>query len=142
LVPIRSDALMLCATPAGARYSRKSESDIVSLTYASGVLRLVIDTVTLEGQLVSLEVEFDAPRGFRLLDEGDLIRYWETDVFAGGYHVFEITSGGWRSQETQFSRMLTVSDAIGAREWFVATSNTCVNVLCGEPPRISEGAAG
>ncbi len=137
-MPSPPDALKLSATPIGGRYSQQSESDIVSLAYASGVLHLLIDTVSGEGRQLSVEVEFDGPRGFRLLDEGDLLRYWEAKVFSPGHHVFEITSGGWRAQETQLSGMLSVSNAIGTREWFVATSNTCVNVLCAAPPRVSE----
>jgi hypothetical protein len=132
--------LPLSAKRLGARYAQRSESDIVELTYASGELRVVVGTMSADGQNLQLDLKFDGPRGFRVLDEGDLIRYWEAKVFQAGYHLFEITSGGWRDQETQLPGMLSVSDAIGTREWFVATTNTCINVLCAGPPRMSERA--
>jgi hypothetical protein len=83
-----------------------------------------------------IQFTFDGPRGFRLLDEGDLIRYWESRKFEPGYHLFELTAGGWREQETTLPGMLSVSDAIGAREWFVATTNQCMNVLAADPPTV------
>ncbi|HYR27352.1 MAG TPA: hypothetical protein VEU30_02735 [Thermoanaerobaculia bacterium] len=124
------------ATPIGSRYSER-ETDIGSLTYTDGMLRIEIDTLSSEGLEVCLEIEFTGPRGFRLLDEGDLLPYWEAGVFAGGYHLFEITAGGWRAQETQLG-MLPVSDALDSNEYFVATTNTCLNVLAASPPRIDE----
>lgn len=41
-------------------------------------------------------INFKSYDGFRYLDEGDLMRYWESDVFSPPCHVFEIESGGWR----------------------------------------------
>lgn len=136
----RSEGFPLTAMSIGPRYAQHVESDVVELSYASGHLLVVADTRSADGQNLHVHFEFDGPRGFRVLDEGDLIRYWEAGIFAPGYHLFEITRGGWRQQETQTPGMLSVSDAIGSREWFVATTNTCVNVLCAAPPRVSDGA--
>ena len=58
--------------------------------------------------------------------------------FVTHHHLFEITAGGWREQETQLSGMLSVTDGIGTREWFVCTTNMCANVLFANPPDVSE----
>ncbi|MDT4291013.1 hypothetical protein RO575_15710 [Methylomonas sp. MO1] len=103
-------------------------------------LRVVVGT-NHSGNNESLWVEyhFDAPRGFRFLDEGDLIRYWESGVFTHGYHLFEITTGGWLEQETQLPGMLSVTSAVGTfREWFICTTNGCINVLSVKEPLIRE----
>jgi hypothetical protein len=128
----------LAASCIGARYAQGTESDVVELSYAAGELRVVVATRSVDGHDLQVQFEFDGPRGFRVLDEGDLIRYWQARIFPPGYHLFEITSGGWRHQETQIPGMLSVSDAIDSREWFVATTNTCINVLSAGPPRVSE----
>lgn len=130
----------LSASVIGARYAQRTESDVVELSYGSGQLRVVVATRSVDGRELEVTFEFDGPRGCRVLDEGDLLRYWEANVFPAGYHLFEITSGGWRHQETRIAGMLSVSDAIGSREWFIATTNTCVNVLSAAAPRVSEHA--
>lgn len=127
----------IAATPLGERFALRSESDIVDVTYREGSLCVTVDTATPSGDNLSLEYRFDAPRGFRLLDEGDLLRYWASKIFEPGYHLFEVTAGGWRAQETSLSGMLSVSDAIDTREWFIATTNQCMNVLAADPPRVS-----
>src|SRR5688572_29860304 len=128
----------IAAVPLGDTFALRSESDIVAIAFQDGDLRVTVDTVNAAGELVALNYVFEGPRGFRLLDEGDLIRYWESRKFEPGYHLFEITAGGWKAQETTLEGMLSVSDAIGTREWFVATTNQCMNVLSAQPPAVTE----
>ncbi len=46
----------------------------------------------------TLRVVFDTVRGFRCLDEGDLLDFW-ADEFIQKNWLFEITAGGWLDQE-------------------------------------------
>jgi len=83
------------------------------------------------------EIVFTAPRGFRYLDEGDLLPYWSSGAFDTSRHlVFEIKRGGWAEQE-QRSGMFNVTAAVGTfREWFIASSNGCLNVISSVEPLI------
>ncbi|MFD0755622.1 hypothetical protein ACFQ09_16815 [Massilia norwichensis] len=84
-----------------------------------------------------LEIVFTAPRGFRYLDEGDLLPYWSSRAFdTSRYVVFEIKSGGWAEQETAHG-MLNVTAAFGGfREWVIVSSNACLNVISTVEPLI------
>lgn len=83
------------------------------------------------------EVTFTAPRGFRYLDEGDLLCYWRSGAFeTSRYLVFEIKSGGWADQEEQ-NGMLDVTAAVGTyREWLIVSSNACLNVISAVEPLV------
>ncbi|HEY0502982.1 MAG TPA: hypothetical protein VGD42_05740 [Lysobacter sp.] len=132
--------LALVAVPFGCGYSFKRESDIVELSYSASGLRVVIVTnrTDTEGTCF-VEYLFKRPRGFRVLDEGDLIRYWESGAFRADRHLYEVTSGGWKAQEIEIAGMLSVTDDVGGyREWFIATTNRCANVLSVREPEIRE----
>lgn len=82
-----------------------------------------------------VEIVFTTIRGFRYLDEGDLLFYWRSGAFdTANYLVFEIKAGGWAEQEVG-NGMLDTTAAVGAyREWFIVSGNACVNVISvGEP---------
>jgi hypothetical protein len=95
----------LTAEPVGTLYTTRNESDICELSLAMTGLRVVVETnPNGSEECLWVEYQFKFPRGFRFLDEGDLIRYWESNVFTRGYHLFEVSSGGWLEQETQLPR--------------------------------------
>lgn len=131
--------MSISAKPLGKIYSNDIESDIVELSYSlAGGLRIIIDTGTGKFTPVVLEVLFGDTRGFRCLDEGDLIRYWESNAFIDRYHVYEISSGGWISGETLDYGLLSVSSSVGQKEWFVVTTNFCVSVIGVSNPLMRE----
>jgi hypothetical protein len=99
-------------------------------------LTILIDTVNENGQRADLKVHFEWVRGFRYLDEGDLIYYWETRAFTIPQHVFQVTSGGWSNGELVQPGVLSVSTAIEIGEWFIATTNGCINVLSSAVPTV------
>lgn len=123
------------ARPIGKTFSRDIESDVVEVTYSHSTgLRIIIDTGTDRFSPLIVEVTFPSVNGFRYLDEGDLIRYWESNEFKGGHHIYEILDGGWINGETLDPGLLSVSSSVGQREWFVATTNYCVTIIgCTEP---------
>ena len=84
-----------------------------------------------------VEIVFTAPRGFRYLDEGDLLQYWSSGAFDTSRHlVFEIKRGGWAEQEER-SGMLNVTAAMGTfREWLITSSNACLNVISAVEPLV------
>lgn len=132
--------MQISAEPIGSQYTTKEESDITELSLSPSGLRIIVTTCPL-GSLERIWIEylFINPRGFRFLDEGDLLRYWQSKIFINGYHLFKIQSGGWRDQEIQLSGMLSVTSTIEIfNEWFVCTSNRSLNVISVSPPFIRE----
>ena len=77
-----------------------------------------------------LEVVFKSIKGFRYLDEGDLLPYRSSTAFDNSNHlVHEIKQGGWAEQELK-DGMLNTTAAFGqAREWLIVSSNGCLNLI-------------
>jgi hypothetical protein len=113
-----------------------NHDDIVELSLGPSGLRIVIATLVKDDDDGYLEAFFYNPRGFRYLDEGDLLAYWKSGAFAPRSHsIFEITSGGWMEQERRTQGMLDTTNAVGGlREWFIVTTNGCLNVIANTPP--------
>ena len=79
----------------------------------------------------TLRVIFDTVRGFRCLDEGDLLDFWANEFIQANW-FFEITAGGWLDYEDE--RGGFISKALGYREFLICGVDDCVSVLAGEPP--------
>ena len=128
--------MQISADPTGAVFTTRKESDIVELSLGRSGLRVIVDTCRNEADdRVLVGYHFEAPRGFRYLDEGDLLRYWQSKAFANGHHLYKVSSGGWFDQERQLPGMVSTSDAVGTyREWFICTTNGCLNVLSAIEP--------
>jgi hypothetical protein len=113
-------------------------SDLCDVTFSLMVLRAVVHLGEDENhQDRLLEIVFKYPRGFRYLDEGDLLPYWRSGAFDNSQHlVHEIKRGGWAEQEKQ-NGMLNVTAAVGLhREWLIVSSNGCLNVISTVEPII------
>lgn len=121
----------------GEEYFLEEESNIEEIFYTYSGLRIVIETKKGKFVPVLLEVFFRYVNGFRCLDEGDLISYWEGDAFRSSHHVYEVFSGGWSNGEPRQSGILSVS-SIEPREWFIKTTNKCLTVLSGDEPLLRE----
>ena len=119
------------------RFDRK-ESDIVEVFDSLSGLRIIVSTWIDSINESLLEVYFRRVRGYRYLDEGDLIAYWQSEKFRTPHHVYEITSGGWITGETQEPGILEISKSFELREWFICTTNGCMNVVAAEPPELKD----
>jgi hypothetical protein len=134
--------MQLAARPVGRLNTSRRASDVAELSLGITGLRVVVHVGSSDSdEQLNVEYLFDVPRGFRFLDEGDLLRYWAAGVFSVDHQLFEILSGGWMDQECKFPGMLSVTNAVGSfREWFICTSNGCINVLSVDEPLIREFA--
>ena len=131
--------MKLEAQPLGNQYRLDAkESDIVEVLNSLGGMRIVVSTWIDEINQRLLEISFRRVRGYRYLDEGDLLSYWENEKLRTPHHVYEITSGGWVNGEALEPGILDVSKAFEIREWFIATTNGCMNVLSADPPELKE----
>ncbi len=127
----------ITAQPLGNEYRFDGkESDIVEVFDTLSGLRILISSWTDSINEVLLQVYFRRVQAYRYLDEGDLIAYWESEKFRTPHHVYEITQGGWISGETVESGILDIAKNFELREWFVCTTNGCMNVVSPFPPEL------
>jgi hypothetical protein len=112
------------AQPLGNEYRFDGkESDIVEVFYTFSGLRIIVSTWIDSINEALLEVYFRRVQGYRYLDEGDLIAYWETKQFRSPHHVYEITKGGWLMSEALEPGLLDIAKSFEMREWFICTTN-------------------
>jgi hypothetical protein len=124
------------AIPIGGKRKGIGESDIFRISLSKEGLVIFVEAFTKSAPVQNFEIYFQGVSGYRYLDEGDLQRYDNCEVLREPYCVYEIISGGWSNGETVESGVLDTSKAVGIREWFVATTNGCLNVLSNAEPAI------
>jgi hypothetical protein len=113
-------------------------SDLCEVPFSFLVLRAVVHLGQDEDEEDRfLEIVFKSARGFRYLDEGDLLPYWSSAAFDNSNHlVHEIKQGGWAEQEEK-NGMLNTTTAFGLpREWLIVSSNGCLNVISTVEPLV------
>jgi hypothetical protein len=114
------------------------ESAIVELFDTASGLRIIVSTWVDSINETFLQVYFRHACAYRYLDEGDLSAWWKTERFQTPYHVYEITKGGWLNGEALEPGILDVSKGLGFREWFICTTNECMNVLANSEPELKD----
>jgi hypothetical protein len=127
------------AQPLGNEYRFDGkESDIIEMLDSLSGLRIIISTWIDSINEALLEVYFRRVQGYRYLDEGDLIAYWQTGKFQSPHHVYEITKGGWLTGEVLEPGILDIAKSFEMREWFICTTNGCLNVLAALAPELTD----
>lgn len=111
-----------------------SETAEIEVIHIEFDIETLIITVIIDGE--KLDIYFDSPAGFRVLDEGDLLEYWPTCSWKNGW-LYEILSKGWLNQESKRKGFL-LSNNEALKEYFVIGTNYCVNVMAWEDPRVEE----
>ena len=108
------------------------KGEIVAIEGRLGHLR--IEVHELQGSR-RVEVSFSTVEGFRVLEERDLGDFWPTCSSPNGW-LYEITEGGWLSQELERPGSITARTIAGLREFFIAGVDDCVNILSLTNPEI------
>jgi len=122
--------------PFGPKNSEQyHESDIYKIECNNNGYVFTLDTVNEAGQRQDLVIEFEELNGFRYLDEGDLLYYWDNENFRF-YNLFKIHEGGWLNGEATEKGILTISKQLDLEEWLIVTTNGCVSALSHEPPKV------
>ena len=106
---------------------------LAGLNYVAKTNKLVIYYHSDGKQDIDYEIVFDNPRGFKMLDEGDMCNYWEDAKMINNW-LFEIESGGWLDTEDAAGGFS--SKALGFKEFLVASSDDCVSVISNCEPEI------
>lgn len=123
--------------PFGNEYRLDQTSDIIEVNYGITGLRLTVIAATTKFTDIYLDVHFEYASGFRFLDEGDLIAYWESEAFSSNHHIYKVLSGGWANGEPLPNGILSARSTFEMPEWFIKTTNGCMNVL-GDEPKVRE----
>ena len=97
--------------------------EITALEYRLGDLTLTLQLA--DETLVS--VRFEAIRGFRVLDEGDLLEFWNPPTRAEGW-LWSVKDGGWYAQEARRDGFMFGIDTT-CSEFLVLGQNDCVSVI-------------
>ena len=105
-----------------------SEGEFVEIINVDFDGELLAVTVLIDGD--KLDITFDAPAGFRVLDEGDLLEYWPDCSTTNGW-LYEIAGQGWLDQELQRGGFLSGHNP-EIQEYIIAGVNYCIRVLAWE----------
>jgi len=113
--------------------SSLSEHETIEVINIDFDIETLTVTVIIDGE--KIDISFDSPSGYRVLDEGDLLEFWPSCSTNNGW-LYEITIGGWLDQERK--RKGFVSGArTEVKEYFIIGCNYCVNVFGWEAPSVS-----
>jgi hypothetical protein len=105
--------------------------EVINLNFDIELLEI---TISIDGD--NIDIIFEEPAGFRVLDEGDLLEFWPKCSLQAGW-LHEITSGGWFDLENKRNGFL-LSDSSEITEYLVVGINYCVSILAWEKPRLRQ----
>lgn len=83
-------------------------------------------------------VEFCDSEGFRVLDEGDLTEFWDSN--GAPSWLCSVKRGGWLDLECSRPGGDVLATKKDLREYLVVGINDCVSVIAYEPPSIKTTA--
>lgn len=82
-----------------------SNTYVESLAYDLDELKIVV----VADSNMRIEVLFHQPIGFRCLDEGDLLEFWENSEVSENWMI-QIHDSGWKEQESKRTGFLSASN--------------------------------
>lgn len=86
-------------------------------------------------------VDFENVIGFRLLDNGNLLEFWQEN--SPNDWLLQIVEGGWfdleRIREGFVTGIMFESHQTEncPKEYLLASQNECINVICGDEPKFT-----
>jgi len=106
-------------------------------------LRLIITGASdgIDGR--TFAYHFDSPRGFIMLDEGDLIAIWQSSHYIPHASIlYEVVEGSIFESFSKRPGILSVSMPYESldklHEYLLATDDDCILILSTEPPDVEE----
>lgn len=105
-------------------------TELASLHFDQWILTVSLRTYSSKGEVNGMvALVFTEVRGFRYLDEADMLHYSWPDNATGSY-FHQVESGGWFEQEEKYGNIVME----GGSEYLIATENECLCVLAGREP--------
>lgn len=109
-----------------------SSIELASVNFDQWILTVVLRAYASDQSVKGMvHVIFKGVRGFRHLDEGDMLQYPFPQSSTRRY-VHQIGKRGWSQQESEFGNIVLS----GHKEYLIATSNECICVLAHDAPTI------
>ena len=106
--------------------------EVLAIEARLGTLRIEVCEL---GGSRRLEVRFAATEAFRVMHERDLGDYWPTCSTPNGW-IFEVTAGGWLSQEFERPDSLVAKIHSELQEFLIAGVEDCVSILSLAAPEV------
>lgn len=107
-----------------------SHPEIIDISYDLLTLK-----ITLEFENKWVYVIFKNVIGFRVLDEGNLLGFWDEDVRTSGW-IWKVESGGWFELEKLRSGFLAQNHGDSHNEFLILGINDCVSIIAESNPII------
>jgi hypothetical protein len=105
--------------------------EVTEIHYDLWILRITLKFEAVEHPIY---VSFGGVCGFRVLDEGDLLEFWDPNSRAEGW-LWHVKDGGWFALEN--IREGFVSGAFGGyNEYLVIGIDDCVSIFSTDEPKI------
>ena len=109
-----------------------SHIEMASVNFDQWILTIAIRAYSSDQSVLGMvHVIFKGVRGFRYLDEGDMLKYPFPNNSTRNY-VQLIKKDGWSNQESEYGNIVTE----GHNEYLISTINECMCVLSSEEPKI------
>ncbi|AOY68036.1 hypothetical protein LN565_11245 [Xanthomonas euvesicatoria pv. euvesicatoria] len=120
--------------PVGSEVQWHEGADVSEIISTSSGLRIVVAAPA--GVDRHLEIHFPFVRAFQVMDEGDMLEYWESPLTTG-HLLYKVISGGWRDRTAGHFLHVTASlDSM--QEWLIVSECLCVSVLSAYVPHLRE----
>jgi hypothetical protein len=120
----------LNTTPFPPALAYEGYPEIFRVDYHRGELRI---SLSFADRHHPVYVCFESCRGYRVLDEGDLLNFWNPDTRGQGW-LWQVISGGWIDLES--TRAGFLSGTLGYEEYLILGVNDCVSVMANTAPTI------
>ena len=107
---------------------------IINIVYDLWTLRVTLKFFTSD---TFIYVVFKNVIGFRVLDEGNLLEFWDPEIRVSGW-IWEIEEGGWITLEKLRKEFVEdLHENKLRKEYLVLGINDCVSVITFSSPEIS-----
>ena len=105
--------------------------EITDLMFDLSLLRIALRFQSSESPVY---LTIDGVRGFRVLDEGDLLEFWNSELRAEGW-LWIVEKGGWFDLESFREGFLSAVTG-GYTEYLLLGQNECVSIISNKAPTI------
>jgi hypothetical protein len=120
--------------PVGPKYRWLRGSAVTEVTSTLSGLRVVLAGPADIDRYV--EFHFANPRAFQVMDEGDMLAYWQASGQLD-HALYRVAAGGWCERMADHYLNVTAS-LTNVHEWLIVSSDLCVSVIAAEPPHMRE----
>lgn len=106
--------------------------EITNVSYDLWTVRI---TLYFPGKISPVYLIFKDLRGFRILDEGNLLEFWTPEARTAGW-IWRVITGGWIALEKMRDGYLDGHYENERSEYLVVGLNSCVSIISSSDPEL------